>query len=275
MKTIRTKQIDGFIIVTGESIPGIGPRETQLANTPAILALPESAALRNKYQEKVQHIVKGAQAKKKAQHALEIKNMKDYAKYNKEYLDRGGAENTANTEMIALKKAVNVKAKDILRSNPVHFENREGEFREGDAEIGGKTVDEILSLHLAKGQNQQLKIDGVYVDDFRGCQYNYYDGAAWMISEAITALDVAEDNEAAIEAADLSDGQREEIRFQKLSAEDKTAEYVTADEALLAKSIDMRMGLEIQGVSKASALTQSQDFYNTELAILKAKYGIT
>ena len=264
------------------SIAGIGPRETQLANTPAIIALPESAALRNKYQEKVQHIVKGAQAKKKAQHALEIKNMKDYAKYNKEYLDRGGAENTANTEMIALKKAVNVKAKDILRSNPVHFENREGEFREGDAELGGKTVDEILSLHLAKGLNQQLKIDGTYVDDFKGCQYFFYDGLAWVESETITALDVTKNTvvvdefqDAAIEAADLSDEQREEIRFQKLSAEDKTAEFTAKDEALLAKSIDMRMGLEIQGVPKASALTQSQNFYNTELDILKTKYGIT
>ena len=77
----------------------------------------------------------------------------------------------------------------------------------------------------------------------------------------------------AIEKKDLSAEQREEIRFQNLTAEQKTAEFEMMKSGLLTSAVNMKSELEI--LADPTALTQSQTFYNDGLAALQTKYGIT
>lgn len=119
------------------------------------------------------------------------------------------------------------------------------------------------------------------IDDFRGKQYFYLDNDQnWIESEVITDLGVTMEtvvvddfHASAIEKADLTPEQLEEVRIQKLTPEQKEAEKQAAIDSALQQSVNMRSGLEIQGIDPAQALADSQAWYQEQLTKIEAKYA--
>jgi hypothetical protein len=86
-------------------------------------------------------------------------------------------------------------------------------------------------------------------------------------------------NPSEIKESDLTVEQQEEINIQlnkeridALSDEDRQKEKEMMIEAILNQSINMRSGLEIQGVPAADALLQAQTWYNTEVIKVEELY---
>jgi hypothetical protein len=153
-------------------------------------------------------------------------------------------------------------------------------------EVDGQPVETKLTaqilakLFFSKGDNQQLKLDGEYVEDFRGEEYFFKVGDQWQSEPVITELGVTkstvvadEYEEIAIEKKDLTPEQSEEIRIQNLSAEDKQAEFEMMRTGLGQQAQAMENDLKYQQVS--DYVEQAQTWYDAELDKLKLKYGIT
>jgi hypothetical protein len=250
MKTLKTKKIGNHEIVSGFGLLSIDPEATKLQNVEAIFALDEARALKLKLEE-FETAISG----------IEI---------SKEQIE----EFQQQIKILSLE--FNQAAKEALRQNPVYFGKKSGELL--DADLPGVTVDQLFEKWKVKGKRQIL-IDGKEIDDFRGCQYFYKDNQGlWNESEIITDLGVSmstvvvDEYEAqAIEKADLTGEQLEEIRFQKLTAEEKAAEKMTAIDLKAAEAANMRSKLEIQGDSEA--LSKSQAWYNEQLIEINEKYA--
>ena len=237
---------------------------------------------------------------------------KDYDFYEKERKDRLGAARLCNSELITLSSVVDCKHKDIKRANPIYNHpgagvlidpgtkicgwiaettGEDGEVIPGchaimeDSELAdvlvpeGQTVEGLISAWMSKAEREAVTVDGETVVDLRGKKYHVKTGDTWG-SYVIDGLGITVDSD--IEDADLTDEQRAEINEQQeteridgLSAEDKTAEFTARDEVLLGQAVTMRSGLEIQGATVAAAKTQATAWYDSAVADLKIKYGVT
>lgn len=330
MKTIKTKEIDGYQIITGIgqlAICGVGTREIAKDK---IAALPETATLagmankqsacRQKIKQaegsikNVTLLREGAEvgAAKAEQdhddqmrlfHERKIKKYdKDIAEYEMARVDEIENIQRIESEMRKIIPVIDKKTKRIKRKNPVFcMPSQPGEYIDAGLNVthqigeeghehdelravevpDGQTVDSLIALYLARGENEQIDINGVTIPDFRGCQYFFDDGNQWVESEIITALNVTKETVVVDEYQDqacawdeLEPQYQEEIRLQRMSQEEKVIEFESKKESLLAAASKMRSELEITGTTPASSLTQSREFYNAELEILQTKYGI-
>jgi len=295
MQSLQINKIDGFDVIIGFQNRPIDPVETRKQNTATILGTDEKLVLTAKQEEQDRFMIKLGEARKKAIYHLRLANgyieviddietlipgvdvaKNTVASENQDKIALGhvGTLNTINEELKSFALAINEKAKEILRGNPVFFEARENEVIKSQTEL-----DDLNQKFAGKTENQALLEDGSFVDDFRGTSYHKKTSGTWA-ETPIIALAVKKatstkytDELTDTEKTEIAD-QKEDTRVTALSAEEKTAEYDAKVESLLSESVTMRGELEIQGVSAADALTQSQAFYDTELDKLQTKYGV-
>lgn len=301
MKTIRIKKIDGFDIVDGFGIAPIDPQATRERCKPIMEQTPEAIGIVKKSDERRLNYGRINQHKKNAS-ALYSRKVFEIASGDVEKImtltrDKVLAEMTAqekaaldseeklmqsyqaqdliiDEQIKPLAAELEKKAAEILKNNPVYFEPRENEIVLTDQETS-----DLMRAHLAKTENQQLLQGGTYVDDFRGKQYFYKDsGGVWVESEVISALDVTmqtvvvdEYEAGAIEKADLTAGQLEEIRMQALDVAGKDTEKQSVIDSTAEQAAIMRDRLDIQG--DAAADTKARDWYNAEVVKIEAKYA--
>jgi len=203
----------------------------------------------------------------------------------------------------------NQACKEITRNNPIFCEPNAGEFVSADTKFQGGTAaeldamgreledqdgnkkphpdisvpnfDELMQKWMSKTENEQITINGEVVEDFRGKQYFYKADGSWVESEIISDLGITKNTvvadeyqDQAIEKADLTPEQLEEIRVQGLSAEEKTAEKENAIDQAATQAATMRSKLEIQGATAAKAKADAQAWYQEQLIIIEAKYEI-
>lgn len=214
----------------------------------------------------------------------------------KSYQDHLGAAGVCNAELKELKFAVEPKLKEIRRNNIAYCEPGLGEMvdeatanmimskttedmiTDGAVLPSGQTVDGLISVWMGKPDTEQVCIDGSKVDDYIGNQYFFKDNdGLWVESEIISALNVTKDTVVvdeyqaeAIEKADLTPEQLEEIRIQSLTPEAKEAEKLAAIDSAAAKAANLKAIFDIKG--DEDALTKAQDLYASLVAEIELKY---
>ena len=229
------------------------------------------------------------------------KYSKDIVGYETTRADEIKNARIIESEMREITPEVDKKTKEIKRENPVFcMPSQPGEYIDAGLNVthqigeeghehdelravevpDGQTVNGLIRAWMSKGENEQVDINGLAIPDFRGCQYFFDDGTKWIESEVITALNVTKETVVVDEYQDqactwdqLEPQYQEEIRLQKLSEEEKIAEFESKKMVLLTAAAKMRTELEITGIAPDDALAQSREFYNTELEILQEKYG--
>lgn len=219
-----------------------------------------------------------------------------------------GAAGVLNSELQELKPAFTELVKQTRRDNRQFVGARKNEIIADSA-----IVEAIIAADLAKEENTVLELDteiqetitiaaddkagtgeeqvlNLYslkssevtaVPDYRGKQYFYKADGVWCESEVISSIGVTKNTvvvdkyqDVCIEKNDLSDVQREEIRIQKLTAEELQTEYESRYNSLVSQAAQKKNELEITGSSSEEALSAAQEWLATETAVLKALYGV-
>jgi len=278
--TIKYKTAGQYVIIASFDELPIDPVQTIIINKDAIESLPEKLAVDTKMEE--------------------ILALRDYLTLNpsdelKEQFEQ------LESELKALQDEFEIAENLCINSNLVYAHPRINEVALTDS-----THEQIKAMYDQKAENKQVIIDMIQVesiikdrsgneftvllpqlsrgaeliDDFIGCQYFYKDaGGIWIASDVISELGINKsmvvpegELENAIESKDLTAEQREEIRIQGLTDEQKLEEKAVEIRRILSLAGQMRSELEI--LNDPDALTKAQDFYATESAIIEQKYVI-
>lgn len=274
MKTLQTKEIDGFQIITGFQTRPIDPEATRKSNIPKIMSISEYSELNNKQKEQVEFREKATAAKRQEKNFIVVRKEQLAKKQNLIYLESNKSVDACNEDLKGISKRINEKAKIILRENPVYFGLRKGEVE--------KTEIEILDLEEKfkdKPSGQQLQANGIYIQDLRGKACFIKTGDTWEkstiknLGDGLTELGRFWEDLSMDEQSEVGD-QKDQVRISSMPPEEKQSEFEAASEGKMLHSINMRSRLEIEGVSAAEALVQSQAFYADEVEKLKLEYGV-
>jgi hypothetical protein len=288
MKTIITEIIDGYTIIKKFDNAIIDPVNTNKIVKEEIQKTEEYKNFDTKlrYSKNIYNM-----AKKALSEARLLSQQKNFKKQtgklkpdeelnldntitlrNADYNRHMGRMDAIEVELKNLEKDLKQKRKDLTIQNAVHFEPRTGEeFIPGD---------ELLSLQekfINLQSNEILARTGEILPDNRGIIYWQFENNEWKKTK-ITKIGINLPSDAIIEA-NLTTEQKTEItnqieakRIENLSPTEKENEKQTAINSIANEATIMRSRLEIQGETEADALSQSQDWYNEQLAIIETKY---
>lgn len=266
MKSLKTKEIDGVKIITGFQERPINPIESKEKSVDLIKNLPEIAEIKAVSDKRAGLMEFGFLERKKALAFRRIKNNAQADIHSEKCKKWFGAADLCDDEIREINSRMVPKQKEILRNNTVYFEARDGEVI-----LPGVEIDKLQKKFLSKTNNQQIKIDGSIIDDFRGVSYNKKTSGSWN-KITINKLGVKIPTGGKLDSA-LTDTDKTEIeagRVDGLSVEEKLAEKEKAINSIMEKTIKMRVELEIK--SKPDALILSQKFYGSEVAKIENKY---
>jgi len=275
-KTIKYKTVGQYMVIDSFDELPIDPAQTEIANRNAIESLPEKLAIDSKMEELA---------------VLRDNPVQPTFEQVEQF----------NSELKALHDAFEICKNACINSNLIYAHPRANEVALTDSQY-----EQIKAMYDQKGKNKQVIIDIIQIestiedqagneftvlfpqlsrgaeliDDFIGCQYFYQDiGGIWIASDVISELGINksmvvpdEELENAIESKDLTAEQREEIRIQGLTDEQKLEEKAVEIQRILSLAGQMRSELEI--LNDPDALTKAQDFYTAESAIIQQKYII-
>jgi hypothetical protein len=311
--TIKTKEIDGFRIITGfDQLPT--DTAASLINSEAkIKDLPVFKELLVKSKEKEDHFRRSTQAKgmaklalvgkadadKSEQTGLSKKLYQEYLKQDKEYKDRLGAAGVCNGELVEINLRLEPLAKEVRRSNLIYAEQ--------SVVMDQEIVSELLSLFMAKSKNEQIaieteeiretieeateekkaviKISHNYtahsvVPDFRGCQYSYKDSEGiWNEEPVIEKLGftvkTVVHNDYEDQAIEKRDMTPEQNEEIRFQKldEDEKLSEFTQKKIVLA-SHAAGMENELKFDGDLDFVSKAQAWYDSELLILKTLYGV-
>ena len=308
-QTLDTKIVDGFQIIVGFQERVICPVATQTKNKGVIFELPENQEILEKIKKQNQHRASALLAEKrsiaflmrnenkdgrggKETDKLKIQaNLSEMGKQDKIRSDFFGSMGVINEELKVLNCACKEKGKQILRDNPVYSDevtytttDDDGNEtihtagpREGEVILDQAEVSRLRDLFVNKGKNKQILVDGYWVCDYRGKVSYTKSGEKWerrtieKLDEELTDISIFAEDLTPTQQAEIA-AQSETERIEGMTADEKTAEFNSVDDAVLSQAGLMRNKLEIKG--DPEALTKSQEFYNTELIELKTKYGV-
>jgi len=180
-------------------------------------------------------------------------------------------------DLPTLTEKLKQKKIQLLRENAKYFE-----MPSNTINLSQKQAVEYLKLlNINKTVYQKTKvkklltIDESIIVDYRGEKVWLKSDNNWTSRVIATLTDQIDMLE--IVDIDLTDEQKQEIaeqgeteRINSLSPEEKENEIATLKESLLARSINMKSKLEIQG--DKDALVKSQEWYNLESIKLNSKY---
>jgi len=279
MKTILTKKIDGYDIITGFGTPVIDPFATREIVWPKLFESAETKAIISKKTE-IDELNKMLKDDEKSEHLalmngvllngnkLEIEKAKDDHKRHKIMIEE------RIKELIPLNNAYEEKRKALMIEHAVYFQPKAGEEI-----ITDEKAAELSKKIMALGENEKLSAGGKTIPDYRGKVY-FLKGSTGWTEQKIDMLGVVPEKGAILQS-DLTPEQIGEIseqankkRIEGLTLTDREAEKNGIIDSLAGQAADMRSKLEIQGVSPAKALTDSKKWYETEVKKVEAKYSI-
>ena len=275
MKTIKTKQIDGYTVVESVQSAGgfIDPEATkkivavEIAKTEVYQQI---EALKN---QMLEHAVKAREAQIKARQAKQ--GGKSYDEYWSAYKSEMEKFNAIQTELLPLATTLKSEFTRLTLEHAVYFNLPEGEeLCEDDA------ADEIsAALESAASNGTVIALQGgeiVEVVDNRGKRFYQKSGGRWVSAEITKLGETAK--KSAIAESDLTDDQRAEIaeqneadRVAALKPADKAAEKAAVLKSLAQAAASKKAELEITGDTQA--LETAQAWYQSEAAIVEAKYA--
>lgn len=239
----------------------------------------------------------------------------DKEREEKKRRDLLGAAGVCNEECKALKAAVNEKSREILNKNPVFALPGDGEYIDrglmivgagvngeavilSDSELeaipvtdkdgkqtgerslflpDGQTVAGLVGVFMAKGEHEQVTVDGEIIPDYRGQSVWFKSAGEWMkladikLGASLSDTDILDADLTGEQRAEIA-AQQEQNRIASLSDDERKAEYDTARAALAQEAQKMETTLKFDG--DVDYQTKAQAFYDESLAELKLKYNI-
>jgi len=272
MKTILTKKIDGFDIITGFGTPVIDPFATREIVGPVLFETAETKAIisKNKEVEEIKKMVKNAI--ESAQLAIRNGDKKGVDKYNEDYKRHNIMIDEKMAELIPLKTAYEEKRKSLMVENAIYFEPKAGENV-----ITDEKAVELSKKIMALGENEKISKDGRLIADYRSKVFYLKTAAGWT-EQKIDALSVTPEKGSILQE-DLTPEQQAEIseeankkRIAEMSDTDRATEKNSIIDSLAGQAANMRSKLEIQGATASKALADSKKWYEAEVKKVELKY---
>lgn len=285
MKTIITQEVNKKTVIIGFSDPSIDRFETEKIVKPLIESSQEMVDVANfaRQVDGRNQIVVNAKANLKNPEIQ--KDPKLVSKNQKAIQDADIFIQAKNQEIIPLAGKIKIDKISLMQSQAVFHAPKAGEYmiEEGPdldiftglfAEIAGDKTKK-LGCDIVDGKVYAPEI----LPDYRGKTFFEKVGDAWVennVSEL--GLDKKESeilqDDLTIEQSGEIAEQNETERIDKLTADEKTVEFNGRIGGVLGQAATVRSELEIKGVDSADALTQSQDFYKSEVEKLNIIYGV-
>lgn len=275
MKTIKTKQIDGYTVVESvQSANGfIDPEATKKIVAVEIEKTEAYKQIEALKKQMLDCAIKARENQAKARQAKQ--GGKSYDEYWAAYKAEMEKFNAIQTELLPLAKTLKQEFTRLTLEHAVYFNLPEGEELREDSE-----ADEIsAALESAASSGTVIALQGgeiIEVVDNRGKRFYQKSGGRWVGAEITKLGETAK--KSAIAEADLTDDQRAEIaeqnesdRVAALKPADKEAEKAAVLKSLAQAAASKKAELEITGDSKA--LETAQSWYQSEAAIVEAKYA--
>lgn len=259
MKTIIVKKIDGYDIVGGFSQTHIDPEGTKKA-IKALELYPEENQVADAKLTEINNLLKNRLAliNSAALH-YENKDMKKLAMVQYEIEQRNEQISQLRDQHIELLKLAAAKQKEIWKENAVYFEAKKGEKCITDDEF----YEYSNLLTEAKKDKCVVSVDKKPIADLRGVKF--------VENGKLCQVDKLGENVGGPLMKDVTPEQFEVMRFDNLTAEEKTAEYDMLIDGLQSQADNMRGKLEITGDN--SALVKAQEWYNSEVVKADMKYA--
>lgn len=275
MKTIKTKQIDGYTVVESVQSAGgfIDPEATKKIVAVEIEKTEAYKQIEALKKQMLDCAIKARENQAKARQAKQ--GGKSYDEYWAAYKAEMEKFNAIQTELLPLATTLKQEFARLTLEHAVYFNLPEGEELREDSE-----ADEIsAALESAASNNSVIALQGgeiIEVVDNRGKRFYQKSGGRWVGAEITKLGETAK--KSAIAEADLTDDQRAEIaeqnesdRVAALKPADKEAEKAAVLKSLAQAAASKKAELEITGDSKA--LETAQSWYQSEAAIVEAKYA--
>lgn len=272
MKTVLFKTVNKKNIIVGFDDPNINPIET---NT----KVAEEITKTNIYKqisginEEIKSKLKAAgDSRKFSRNAQSPQQTK---KYHEDFLFRFRQATELQAEIKNLNPEFKKTQKDLIKSKAVYFEvNPEKEKIISEDEY--KVL--LEKIKTAITNDKVIDIDGKEHLNNIGKDYFKKDGDVWKYTKISDyGIEIPADS---FLTKDLSKEQMIEIqeqenneRIKKLSITEKTTEKTSMIESVANQSVNLRSKLEIQGETAAKSLTQSKNFYNSEVEKIEIKYA--
>lgn len=304
MYAIKRKEIDGFDIITGFVRRPIDPVATQNAARVMIQGTTiegdgndgcaEWKALMDKKSEQsavfdavIMAKRKAGEALKKAEEQKEISTksddpvviataeaqyrswMTEFANQDKIYKAKQARLVEIESELKPISADFNEHVRQTHRDNPIYFEpNAPDEIIMDEAE-----TEELRVKFAALLSNKKLCTDGSEVFDHVGQTYHFQIDGVWGKRTIVTLGEFPGETE--ILESDLTSDQREEIRMQGMTDEQKAAEYDSVVAGIKSQAVTLRSQLELEGLPASDALEEAQTWMNDKIAEAAVKYGIS
>jgi len=269
MKTIITKEIDGYKIIIGIGDAGglIDPEATRKIVNKKIQ---DTETWKNINQIKKQMQVYANQAMQAKKNIKSAKSEQEKRKFSDEWKFRTGQMKELENDLKPLAFELKKVFRQMTLQEAIYFETGKDRIVE-DAE-----ADKINQLMIEATQEGALVDENKNkVVDNRGKVFWKKDGSDWYKTE-INKIGV--DGNGILES-DLSESQRTEIaeylekkRIEGLTAAQKTAEKESKIDSLALQADQMKGKLIIQGTKEADALSQAKTWYDSEVAKVESLY---
>ena len=275
MKTIITKEIDGYKIIYGfGSASAIIDVE---ATKPIVQKEIEKS---NNFKEKVkllqQMAVYAQQAQQAKRNAKDALTDGEKRKFMDEFNFRYSQMKEIEKDLHSLDEKLKVEQKKLIQENAVYFSLK---LSDGINEkiISDEDAENIMvKMQKATSEGKHLDIDGNEIDDYRFKKYWKKVDDKWLLSEPSKLGDVPEPG--SIKETDLTDGQvleiqdqKEKERIGKMKTSERVAEKDRIISGLVSRAAQLKNEYEITGKSKP--LEKAQTWLADETAKVETKYS--
>lgn len=263
MKTRITQNIDGYDIIIGIGEAQIDGVATMPIVENALRETVEYKSVEAKKQELSIILNMAAQALKNARTA---KTQSDKNKFVAEYQQNLEKSKAIENELKELITPLQAKQQELILKHAVYFRPKEGEVIISTADAA-KIENAMIAATV---NNNFLDVNLQEICDNRGKTAWIKSSGKWQkreitkIGDEIKSGEITEINDEII-------AQLEVERIASLTPTERNKEKAAIIQGLLAESINMKTGLEIQGDSQA--LKKSQDWYNAEVKKVEALYS--
>jgi hypothetical protein len=263
MKTRITQKIDNYDIIIGIGEAQIDGVATMPIVEIALKETDEYKSVEAKKQELSIILNMAAQALKNARTAKTQSEKNGYVTEYQQALEKSKSIESELKELIA---PLQSKQQELIFKHAVYFTPKQGESIITPEEA---TVIENAMI-TATGNNKFLDVNLQEICDNRGKTAWIKKDGKWSKREITKIGDEIKSGEIT-EVNDEIIAQIESERIAALTPTERNKEKAVIIQGLLAESINMKAGLEIQGDSQA--LKKSQDWYNAEVSKVELKYG--
>ncbi len=135
------------------------------------------------------------------------------------------------------------------------------ELKKNEVELTEKRK---IELEFIMGDNIKVNLDGIKTDDFIGVEF--------IEKGKVKKIEKLGEKPTGKLLKDCTQKELEDIRFNNLTAKEKTEEFEMLKKSILSRSIQVKNEAEI--LEESNPIKIGQDYYKSELAKLKTKSGV-